>query len=114
MNREPTIQAWIDEQPNSSGQESDDLFLWLEEVEGDRAMEWVLEQNDLSRAELGAVPGYQSLYDNTLEILTSTARIANPSIRGSLLFNFWTASDHPRGVSRRTTWQSYLSCEPEG
>ena len=96
--------------PSGAG---DDPFLWLEEVEGDRAMEWVLEQNELSRAELRAVPGYQSLYDNTLEILTSTARIAYPSIRGDMLFNFWTDSDSPRGVYRRTTWQSYLSGNPE-
>jgi prolyl oligopeptidase len=96
-----------------SGQEGDDPFLWLEEVEGDRAMDWVLEQNDLTRTELRSFPEYQTLYDNTLEILTSTARIAYPSIRGDMLFNFWTDSDHPRGVYRRTTWQSYLSGDPE-
>ncbi len=96
-----------------SGQDGDDPFLWLEDIEGDRAMDWVLEQNGLTRAELGAFPGYQRLYDNTLEILTSTDRIAYPSIRGDMLFNFWTDSDNPRGVYRRTTWESYLSANPE-
>jgi prolyl oligopeptidase len=76
-------------------------------------MDWVLEQNDSTRTELRTFPGYQSLYDNTLEILTSTARIAYPSIRGDMLFNFWTDSDHPRGIYRRTTWESYLSGDPE-
>jgi len=93
-------------------QDGDDPFFWLEEIEGERAMEWVLAQNELARAELQAVPAYQSLYDNTLEILTSTARIAYPSILGDMLYNFWTDADHPRGIFRRTTWNAYLSGNP--
>jgi prolyl oligopeptidase len=93
-------------------QEIADRFLWLEEVEGERAMEWVLAQNELARAELRAVPAYQSLFDNTLAILTSTARIAYPSIHGDMLYNFWTDTNNPRGVYRRTTWDSYLSGNP--
>ena len=92
--------------------DSEDPFLWLEEVEGERAMEWVLAQNELTRAELKALPAYQELFDNTLEILTSTARIAYPSIQGDMLYNFWTDGDHPRGIYRRTTWNSYLSGDP--
>jgi prolyl oligopeptidase len=97
----------------SSDQEGEDPFIWLEDVEGDRAMEWVLEQNDLARTELQAFPAYQQLFDNTLEILTSTARIAYPGIQGGQLYNFWTDAAHPRGVYRRTTWDSYLSGDPE-
>lgn len=93
--------------------DSGDPFLWLEEVEGDRAMEWVLGQNEVTRAELQAFPAYQSLFDNTLEILTSTARIAYPGIQGDFLYNFWTDSDHPRGVYRRTSWGSYLGGDPD-
>ena len=92
--------------------DGEDPFLWLEEVEGERAMEWVLAQNELTRAELKALPEYQELFDNTLEILTSTARIAYPSIQGDMLFNFWTDGDHPRGIYRRTTWNS--SAESRG
>ncbi len=75
-------------------------------------MEWVLQQNETTRAELQAFPRYQDLYQNTLEILTSTDRIAFPSIRGEEIYNFWTDADHPRGVYRRTTWDSYLGGEP--
>ncbi|MFG1690979.1 prolyl oligopeptidase family protein [Gemmatimonadota bacterium] len=97
--------------PSSPG-EGEDPFLWLEEVEGEQAMDWVLAQNELTRAELKALPVYQELFDNTLEILTSTARIAYPSIQGDMLYNFWTEGDHPRGIYRRTTWNSYLSGNP--
>jgi len=94
-------------------QESEDPFLWLENVEGERAMEWVLAQNDLTRTELRAFPAYQRLYDNTLAIFTSTDRIAYPTIHGDMLYNFWTDADNPRGVYRRTTWESYLSGDPD-
>ena len=96
-----------------STQDAEDPFLWLEEIEGDRAMEWILAQNEVTRAELGALPEYQTLFDNALEILTSAARIAYPSIRGELLYNFWTDGDHPRGLYRRTSWDSYLSGNPD-
>ncbi len=90
-----------------------DPYLWLEEVEGERAMEWVLEQNAMSREHLQNLPGYQTLFDNTLEIYTSDDRIAFPSIRGDAIYNFWTDGDHPRGVYRRTSWEDYLSGDPE-
>ena len=90
-----------------------DPFLWLEEVEGARAMEWVLARNAETRAALRALPGYDEAYRNTLELYTSDDRIAYPSIRGDRLYNFWTDAEHPRGIYRRTSWDSYLSGEPE-
>jgi prolyl oligopeptidase len=98
---------------SASGQEPDDPFLWLEEVEGERAMAWVMEQNEVSRAALSELPYYQDLFDGSMEILTSADRIAFPSIRADRIYNFWTDGEHPRGIYRRTTWESYLSGEPE-
>lgn len=97
----------------ATARQGEDPFLWLEEVEGARAMEWVLARNEQTRAALRAVPGYQQIYDNTLEILTAEDRIAYPSIRADRLYNFWTDAEHPRGIYRRTTWESYLSGDPE-
>ena len=39
-----------------AGQQGTDPFLWLEEVEGQRAMEWVLARNAETRAALQASP----------------------------------------------------------
>jgi hypothetical protein len=89
-----------------------DPFLWLEDVEGERAMEWVLARNEESRAALRATPRYQSIYDSTLELYTSDDRIAYPSIHGDMIYNFWTDAERPRGVYRRTTWDEYLSDNP--
>jgi prolyl oligopeptidase len=48
-----------------------------------------------------------------MEVLTSDDRIAYPSILGDGITNFWTDEDNPRGLWRRTTWESYLGGEPE-
>ncbi|HSM04623.1 MAG TPA: prolyl oligopeptidase family serine peptidase [Longimicrobiales bacterium] len=98
--------------PASLQAQEDDPWIWLEEVEGDRAMEWVLERNAETRQELQALPSYRSAYDETLEILTSDDRIAFPSIQGEWIYNFWTDGDHPRGTFRRTSWEDYLGGSP--
>ncbi len=76
-------------------------------------MEWVEAQNARTAQALQAVPEYDALYADALEVLTSDARIAYPSILGDWLTNFWTDEANPRGLWRRTTWESYLGGEPE-
>lgn len=90
-----------------------DPFIWLEEVEGARAMGWVKEHNDKTFAELSADPVYQPIYNEILAIYDSRDRIAFPSIMGERLYNFWQDDAHKRGIWRRTTWESYLSGTPQ-
>jgi prolyl oligopeptidase len=90
----------------------EDPFMWLEEVEGERALQWVESKNAATVAELTATPYYQPLYDRTLQILNSRDRIAFPSIMGDHLYNFWQDAANPRGLFRRTTWESYLAGDP--
>jgi prolyl oligopeptidase len=90
-----------------------DPFLWLEEVEGERALSWVKEHNERTVAELSANPVYQPIYEDVLAILNSRDRIAYPNIMGDRLYNFWQDDAHKRGIWRRTTWESYLSGSPQ-
>jgi prolyl oligopeptidase len=90
-----------------------DPYSWLEEVEGTRALGWVESQNRATLAALTAHPAYDDLYQDALAILNSDERIAYPSIMGDHLYNFWTDDFHRRGLWRRTTWDSYLSGDPE-
>lgn len=91
----------------------DDPFLWLEEVEGDRSLEWVSSQNRATLEALSRHPEYDRLFTDALAILNSDDRIRYPSIMGDHLYNFWTDDFHERGIWRRTTWDSYLSGDPE-
>jgi prolyl oligopeptidase len=90
----------------------DDPFLWLEEVEGDRALAWVRGENARTLAEIEADPRYQGLYDAALTIITAQDRIAYPYFRGADLANFWQDATHVRGLWRQTTLESYRADEP--
>lgn len=93
-------------------QENDDPFLWLEEVEGDKALHWVEERNQYTKEILSAHPAFESVRERVLDILNSDDRIPFPSIMGDYLYNFWQDSENPRGVWRRSTWNSYLTKTP--
>lgn len=92
--------------------ETDDPFLWLEDVEGDEALAWVREQNARSLARLEADPHYEGLYDTVLKIITAEDRIPYPMFLGDGVSNFWQDSVHVRGFARRTTLASYRTAEP--
>jgi prolyl oligopeptidase len=95
-----------------AAQDPEDPFLWLEEVEGSRSLEWVQAHNQATMAELEAHPAYRPIYERTLQILNARERIAYPDVRGEWVYNFWQDEAKPRGVWRRTRWDSYLSADP--
>lgn len=94
-------------------QAEQDPYLWLEEVHGERAMEWVEQQNEMAQQELAQSELYQLMYDQTLEVLDSDDRIDFPSRQGEYLYNFWRDANNQRGLYRRTTVESYASGKPE-
>ena len=91
----------------------DDPFLWLEEVEGKRALEWVEQRNSESLAELQADPRYERFFAQAEALLNAKDRIPYGSIRGPHIYNFWRDAGHVRGIVRRTSLESYRTAEPE-
>jgi prolyl oligopeptidase len=90
-----------------------DPFLWLEEIEGEKALDWVRAQNARSLALLEADLRYRGLYDTALAIITAEDRIPYPRFIGDALANFWQDSSHVRGLWRKTTLASYRSPGPD-
>ncbi|MFV0268475.1 MAG: prolyl oligopeptidase family serine peptidase [Draconibacterium sp.] len=90
----------------------DDPYLWLEDVDAEKSLNWVEQWNEKTLKVLMSQPGYEEMYEKDLEIYNSTDRIASPSIIGNLVYNFWQDEEHPRGIWRRTVLQSYLSGDP--
>jgi prolyl oligopeptidase len=91
----------------------DDPYRWLEEVEGDAALAWVRDRNAEAEAALFTDPGFVELRGALLTILEADDRIPMPSVHGDEVRNFWTDGSHRRGLWRRTTWDRYLSDDPE-
>jgi prolyl oligopeptidase len=91
----------------------DDPFMWLEDIDGQKALEWVKAQNAATTKELEAVNVFKPIYNRTLQILDSKDRIATPSLYGTTVYNFWQDSAHERGIWRRTTLDSYRTATPQ-
>jgi prolyl oligopeptidase len=89
-----------------------DPYLWLEEVEGERALAWVREQNAQSLAQLESDPRFASLQADALAIATSQDRLATGAVRDGYLYNFWQDATHVRGVWRRSPLADYAADTP--
>ena len=98
---------------------SEDPHLWLEEVEGEAALEWCKEQNMRAVATIGD-PHASDSYSKILAIADSKDKIPHVGRIGgrtgdeeaAVYYNFWQDADNMRGVWRRTSLRSYRSAQP--
>lgn len=90
----------------------EDPYLWLEDVTGDKALDWVKARNAESAKELAEAPGFQALKADLLKIMDSKERIPYVSKQGPHFYNFWRDAKNPRGLWRRTTLAEYRKAEP--
>jgi prolyl oligopeptidase len=90
-----------------------DPRIWLEEVEGERAMEWVTGQNERTFDRLQGDPRYDELYAAALEVYESDERIAYGNYQNGFIWNFWRDATNTHGLWRRTSLESYASGSPE-
>ncbi len=89
-----------------------DPFLWLEEVQGERALAWVHARNAESRAVLERHPRFAAMRDGFQAILDSADKIPQLSRRGDWFYNLWKDAAQPRGLWRRTTLASFATPAP--
>ena len=90
-----------------------DPHLWLEEVQGDKAMAWVRERNAVSTALLQAQPVFADNRAKVLGVLNNRDQIPGVTRRGEYLYNFWRDAKNPRGLWRRTYLEEYRKVQPE-
>ena len=90
-----------------------DAFQWLEDVTGDKPLDWVRAQNKVTRSKLDGDAGFNQLRSDLTVVLDSKDRI--PTIRkiGNAVYNFWTDTEHPRGVWRKTSLADYRHAQPK-
>ncbi|MFX0537695.1 prolyl oligopeptidase family serine peptidase [Ornithinimicrobium sp. Y1847] len=89
-----------------------DPHRWLEEVESPEALDWVRARSTSAEDALTAHPLYNEVHAGIRDALEASDRIPLVAQAGEHLYGFWTDADHPRGVWRRTTWESYRTEEP--
>lgn len=89
-----------------------DPYLWLSNIHGAKALQWVKAQTAKSDALLKHDPGYRKDYGALLEILNAKDRIPEPHVDQRWVFNFWQDAEHVRGLWRRTTIADYDNLRP--
>lgn len=91
----------------------EDPHLWLEEIEGEKAIAWVKAENSRSLAELETDPRFKPMYEEAKSILTSTARVPDGEINAGYVYNFWQDGEQVRGLWRRADVKSFRKGAPK-
>ena len=93
--------------------QGDDPYLWLEEIEGPKALEQVKAWNAATEADLTKMPGYEERRQRALSILNDPNQIAAPDkVLGDLVANHWVDANHKRGLWRVSPLADYLAGNP--
>lgn len=86
---------------------SSDPHRWLEEVAGEKQLDWVRERNRVTLAEIGSGASFEALRQRLTAIYDSKEKIPFVRKHGSHLYNFWKDEKQVRGVFRRTSLEEY-------
>ena len=106
----PEILSENNSQPENDPEQS---LLWLEEIEGEKALEWVKHQNSKTLKSLTSDSRYKQYRQESLQILTASDRITYGTLRGDFVYNFWRDNNHVRGLWRRTSLTQFRNQQLE-
>lgn len=90
----------------------DDPYLWLEEIESARVLEWVEAQNAATFRRF-LDEGVAADRKTLKAIFDRPDNIPFPNRRAGRLFNPWKDAANPRGLWRATTFESFRSDAPD-
>ncbi len=90
-----------------------DPYLWLEEVHGETALDWVRAQNAATFEALRDTPVFDELYAEAYAIVTADERLPNGKIVGEDFHEFRQDELHVRGIWRRTPLDVLITGEPD-
>ena len=91
----------------------EDPFLWLEDVRGEKALDWVRERNARSEVRLTSNPTFARLKERLRPALLSDDRLPEASPFHEHLYELWQDAAHRKGLWRRTTWKSFEGGTPD-
>ena len=93
---------------------AEDPYLWLEEVQGERALGQVRRWNAATEQALGGTPEFQRYRQRAQAILEDERQIAMPTaVIGGNVLNLWRDPRHPRGLWRISPLAAYIAGRPQ-
>ena len=90
-----------------------DNYLWLEDIEGKKALDWVKKENAETDKLIIGRPGFEADRKRARDILDDDRQIAEPGeVMGETITNFWRDAANPRGIWRQSPLDAYLAGKP--
>jgi prolyl oligopeptidase len=97
----------------AAAQDAKDPYLWLEDIEGKKALDWVKKENAATDKLILGRPGFEADRQRAREILDDDRQIAEPGeVMGDTITNFWRDAANPRGLWRQSPLDAYLAGKP--
>ncbi|MFT6408630.1 MAG: prolyl oligopeptidase [Arenicella sp.] len=91
---------------------TDDPYQWLEEIDGDKSMQWVRTANAETDKRLTSDALYKEIYADALSALNSKDKLPEISVIGDFVYTLKKDADHPRGLYQRTKLADFKSVNP--
>jgi prolyl oligopeptidase len=98
-----------------------DPYAWLEDVAGEKSLDWVKQQNATSEGRLAQTPAFKQMEASILEVLDSDAKIPGVQKIGDYLYNFWRdarararpVAPHHAGAyqGKDTAWETVIDLD---
>jgi prolyl oligopeptidase len=107
-----TLEAMpVDDRPTIAAPD-DDPYLWLEEIDGARALAFVEQQSRRTLERFGGA-GFAADRDTLAAIYDRPDNIPFIGRRGAFVYNTWKDANNPRGIWRRTTLDEFRRPDPK-
>ena len=93
--------------------QDEDPYLWLEDIEGQKALDWVKSENAATDKLILSRPGFEADRKRARAILDDERQIAMPGeVMGDHITNFWRDATNPRGLWRQSPLDAWLAGKP--
>src|SRR3546814_19028354 len=90
--------------------QDDDPYLWLEDIEGAKALDWVKKENAATDKLITTRPGFEADRKRARAILDAERQTAMPGeVMGETITNFWLDAANPRGIWRQSPLDASLA-----
>jgi len=104
-----TSLAWAEEDP----------WLWLEDIDSEKSLDWVRAENQSTAERLKSNPLFEDLYSEAKTILNSASRLPNVYQDEGWLYNVWRDEKNPRGLfegfaADEPAWETVLDIDALG
>ncbi|WP_413583376.1 prolyl oligopeptidase family serine peptidase [Bdellovibrio sp. HCB288] len=93
--------------------QSQDPYIWLEEVEGQKALDFAKSENEVTLKHFKNDPAFKGIESDYRKIFFAKDRTPAVSLTNGDLYNFWQDEKNSRGLWRKTSIESYKTANPK-